>query len=60
MRVGSGSRLRLCGEGRHLAVENDGIPGLTASDLRVRKENTAERAAGILRNLIVRGDIVPG
>ncbi len=43
-----------------MAGESDGIPGLAASDLRVRKENTAERAAGVLRSLIVRGEIVPG
>jgi DNA-binding GntR family transcriptional regulator len=42
-----------------VASETSGIPGLAGSDLRVRKENTAERAASILRSLIVRGEIVP-
>jgi DNA-binding GntR family transcriptional regulator len=41
-------------------VSGDGISGLAASSLRVRKENTAERAAGVLRGLIVRGEIEPG
>jgi DNA-binding GntR family transcriptional regulator len=43
-----------------VAAEGDGIPGLGSVDLRVSKENTAERAAGVLRNLIVRGEIQPG
>src|SRR3981081_2376072 len=43
-----------------VAAEGDRIPGLGSVDLRVSKENTAERAAGVLRNLIVRGEIQPG
>jgi DNA-binding GntR family transcriptional regulator len=41
-------------------AEAEGISGLVSADLKVRKENTAERAASVLRNLIVRGDIEPG
>jgi DNA-binding GntR family transcriptional regulator len=41
-------------------AEIEGISGLASADLKVRKENTAERAAGVLRNLIVRGEIEPG
>lgn len=43
-----------------MAGEGEGISGLASVDLKVRKENTAERSAGVLRNLIVRGDIEPG
>lgn len=43
-----------------MAGEVAGISGLASGELKVRKENTAERAAGVLRNLIVRGDIEPG
>jgi DNA-binding GntR family transcriptional regulator len=41
-------------------LADDSIAGLVPANLRVRKETTAERAAGVLRNLIVRGDIEPG
>jgi DNA-binding GntR family transcriptional regulator len=43
-----------------LADDRDSIAGLVPANLRVRKETTAERAAGVLRNLIVRGEIEPG
>jgi DNA-binding GntR family transcriptional regulator len=43
-----------------LADDRDSIAGLVPANLRVTKETTAERAAGVLRNLIVRGEIEPG
>ena len=41
-------------------AEMDGLSGLAHANLKVRKQSTAERAAGVLRDLIVRGEIVPG
>ena len=46
--------------GIEVAVESEGLSGLVPANLRVRKENTAERAAGVVRDLIVRGEISPG
>jgi DNA-binding GntR family transcriptional regulator len=43
-----------------VAAESEGLSGLVPAHLRVRKENTAERAAGVVRDLIVRGEISPG
>ncbi len=40
-----------------MADDRDSIAGLVSTNLRVSKETTAERAAGVLRNLIVRGEI---
>lgn len=43
-----------------MAAESEGLSALVPANLRVRKENTAERAAGVVRDLIVRGEIEPG
>src|ERR1700710_28991 len=43
-----------------VAVESEGLSGLVPANLRMRKENTAERAAGGVRDLIVAGGISPG
>jgi DNA-binding GntR family transcriptional regulator len=43
-----------------VAAEPEGLSGLVPANLRVRKENTAERAASVVRDLIVRGEIQPG
>jgi DNA-binding GntR family transcriptional regulator len=42
-----------------LTNDRDSIAGLVPASMRVRKETTAERAAGVLRGLIVRGEIEP-